>query len=291
MGTRALSSVGVVLAGLLPAVVGGPVFALLMAIVGVVGYHEFRRLGSLLRGVGSVPPTGYAAVVGFALAGSRGGDAEIAIGVAAVATGAPLIGLLGRPPTASGSGGWALAVAGSLYLGLPVFAATALRSMPGEIDATWLGNLAGVAAVGWPSSPRGLAWLLVVMLATWVGDTTAYLVGRRWGTRALLSRVSPKKTVQGALGGLVGSALAGTIGVVVLGLGISAPLGAAVGLALGAVGQIGDLVESSLKRQAGVKDSGALIPGHGGMLDRVDALLFALTVGWMVVPVVERIGR
>jgi phosphatidate cytidylyltransferase len=290
VGRRALSSVGVVVVGLLPALVGGPVFALLMAGLGLVGYREFRRLCARLR-VGSVPTTGYAAVVGFAAAGTLDGNGTLAVGVAALATGAPLVGLLVRTDGTSGAVGWALAVAGSLYLGLPVFAATALRSLAGDVDAPWLRHLAQAAAVGWPDRPRGLAWLLIVLLATWLGDTAAYLVGRSWGKRPLLPRVSPKKTVEGALGGLAGSALVGGIGVVVFGLGLPAPLGASVGFALGAVGQVGDLAESLLKRQAGVKDSGALIPGHGGMLDRVDALLFALTLGWMIAPLVDRVAR
>lgn len=290
MGRRALSSVGVVVVGLLPAVVGGPVFALLMATLGLVGYHEFRRLCGRLH-VGSVPTTGYAAIVGFAVAGFLDGNAAAAVGVAVLATGVPLVGLLVRSDGTAGAVGWALAVAGSLYLGLPVFAATALRSMAGEVDAAWLADLARAAAFGRPETPRGLAWLLIALLATWFGDTAAYMVGGRWGRRPLLPRVSPKKTVEGALGGLAGSALVGGIGVVVFGLGVPAALGAVVGLALGAIGQVGDLAESFLKREAGVKDSGAFIPGHGGVLDRIDALLFALALGWMIVPLVDRMAR
>ncbi len=107
----------------------------------------------------------------------------------------------------------------------------------------------------------------------------------------MLPRVSPKKTVEGSIGGLVGSALAGGIGSAVFGLGVSPWVGTAVGLGLGLVGQIGDLGESLLKRQVGVKDSGALIPGHGGVLDRIDALLFALAVGWPLVHVIDRVGH
>lgn len=290
MGTRAASSLGIVVVGLLPAVVGGPVFALLMATLGLLGYREFRRLCAHLN-VGSVPRTGYPAVVAFAVAGLLDGDPAIAVAVAAFATAAPLAGLLARADPTSGFVAWSLAVAGSLYLGLPVYAGTALRAMAGDVDASWLRQLADAAALGWEGAPRGLAWLLIAILATWLGDTTAYLVGRTWGKRPLWPRVSPKKTVEGAVGGLAGSAVAGGLGVAVFGVGVPVALGAAVGLALGAVGQLGDLAQSFLKRQAGVKDSGALIPGHGGILDRIDALLFALILGWVVVPLVDRLAR
>ena len=111
-----------------------------------------------------------------------------------------------------------------------------------------------------------------MILATWLGDTGAYLVGRSFGRTPLLPAVSPKKTVEGLVGGLVGSMLAGGIGAVLFGLDVPWHLGVVLGLALGVIGQLGDLCESLLKRQAGVKDSGTLIPGHGGMLDRIDAL-------------------
>ena len=87
-----------------------------------------------------------------------------------------------------------------------------------------------------------------MILATWLGDTFAYLVGRSRGRRPLLPQVSPKKTVEGSIGGLVGSALAGGIGAVAFGLAVPVWLGAVIGLGLGAVGQLGDLAESLLKR-------------------------------------------
>lgn len=290
MGTRAASSLGIVVVGLLPAIVGGPVFALLMATLGLLGYREFSLLCAHMD-VGSVPRTGYAVIVAFAIAGLLDGNAAIVVAVAAFATAAPLVGLLVRADPTFGFVAWSLAVAGSFYLGLPVYAGTALRAMAGDVDASWLHQIADATAVGWEGAPRGLAWLLIAITATWLGDTTAYLVGRTWGRRPLSPRVSPKKTIEGAVGGLAGSAVAAGIGVAVFGLGVSVALGAVVGLGLGIVGQLGDLAESYLKRQAGVKDSGALIPGHGGILDRIDALLFALMLGWMIVPLVDRIGR
>lgn len=287
MRTRALSSVGVVVVGIVPAVLGGPVFAVLMASIGAIGYREFRRLCAPLS-ADPAPATGYAAVFAFAAAGFTGsGEAVL---VAALATGVPFVAVLARSQGSTPVVAWSLAVAGSFYVGLPVYAAVALRTSPGDVDAAWLRSLAAAVADG-DGAPRGLAWLLIVLFATWLGDTLAYFVGRRWGRRLLLPRVSPKKTVEGALGGLAGAALAGGLGVLVFGLGVPTVAGAAVGLVLGAVGQVGDLAESLLKRQAGVKDSGALIPGHGGVLDRIDGLLFALAIGWVVAPFVDRVAR
>lgn len=119
------------------------------------------------------------------------------------------------------------------------------------------------------------AFVLSLLGAIWVGDSAAYAVGRRWGRRALAPRVSPKKTWEGAVACFVATAL-----VFWLLLRWWVPKfpsleGLVLGALLGIVGQLGDLAESQLKRDAGVKDSSALLPGHGGMLDRIDSLLFA----------------
>ena len=140
------------------------------------------------------------------------------------------------------------------------------------------GLLALVAAQGdarMQVHPTQAAWMLFPMAVVWAGDTGAYFAGRAFGRHKLAPRLSPKKTWEGAFGGAVASVLGG--------MGIAAWLlpdlgtGVAVALALpGALlGQAGDLVESGLKRATGVKDSGRIIYGHGGLLDRVDALVFA----------------
>jgi phosphatidate cytidylyltransferase len=119
-------------------------------------------------------------------------------------------------------------------------------------------------------------WVIVLLAGVWSFDTGAYLVGRAIGRRPFLPWISPKKTLEGVLGGLV----VATAGVaVVLGISGSSPLEALVlGPLLGIVAQSGDLAESLLKRAAGAKDSGTLLPGHGGILDRVDSILFAAPV-------------
>lgn len=122
--------------------------------------------------------------------------------------------------------------------------------------------------------------LLVVTLCTaFFADTVAYIFGRLWGKRKLYPAVSPKKSVEGAFGGIVGSVLA-TVGVGSLWAVPELPIVAAavLGVLASVCGQAGDLVESMIKRTYGVKDSGKLLPGHGGMLDRIDALLFVSPV-------------
>ena len=116
----------------------------------------------------------------------------------------------------------------------------------------------------------GLTYLLVGV--TWSGETAAYFAGRRWGRRRLAPRISPAKTVEGAVAQVAVSVLAALLGGRLIGLPPAHGLG--MGLLLGLVGQVGDLAESFLKRSAQTKDAGGLVPGHGGLLDRLDSLLF-----------------
>ena len=119
--------------------------------------------------------------------------------------------------------------------------------------------------------------VLLLFAIIWAGDSAAYYVGKSLGRRALAPTISPKKTVEGAIAGLVGSVAAAMIfGAIFLGEAPGKLMAAS--LVTAAAGQIGDLAESAMKRSAGVKDSSALLPGHGGMLDRLDSVLFAAPV-------------
>lgn len=121
--------------------------------------------------------------------------------------------------------------------------------------------------------PDGWVWLIFTLTATWATDTAAYFVGMVFGRRRIAPALSPKKTLEGAVGGFAGSILvAGVFSYIYTFLPMSKVL--LLGLSLGAAAQVGDLLESAFKRQAGVKDSSALIPGHGGILDRIDSTLF-----------------
>jgi phosphatidate cytidylyltransferase len=173
---------------------------------------------------------------------------------------------------------------------------TALLFKPGAIETvgqriSWL--LAGIAYVGGLfavlvlfadlGENRARGALFVLCLAVWGGDTFAYFFGKFLGKKKLYPLVSPKKTWMGAFGGLLGS----VTGAVVVGLmgwkGLSTMELVLVGLAAGVVEQIGDLGVSLFKRSVGAKDSGSIFPGHGGMLDRVDGLMFAAPVVYIFV--------
>jgi phosphatidate cytidylyltransferase len=161
-----------------------------------------------------------------------------------------------RRPLADALGDIGISSAGLIFLVLPFSA---------------LVRLDGIAVIG----PR---LVLFVLTLVWAGDTLAYFVGRGFGRAHLAPQLSPKKTWEGAAANLLGSLL--------VGLGFSRWLHfdawhmvVMAGLA-NVAGQIGDLIESAYKRSAGVKESGALLPGHGGMLDRIDALILAAPVVW-----------
>ncbi len=125
---------------------------------------------------------------------------------------------------------------------------------------------------------RRAAFIGLASLVVFLGDTGAYFAGRAFGRHKLYERISPKKTVEGAIGGLASSVGGAFIAMAAFVPDLTPAMAVLVGVAGGATGQLGDLAESALKRSVGVKDSGTLLPGHGGMLDRVDGLIFALPV-------------
>ena len=130
---------------------------------------------------------------------------------------------------------------------------------------------------------HGAAWLFLVLGATWAGDSAAFFVGSRFGRRRFCPTLSPNKTWAGAFGGLAGSLAGGLLSLPLLAGDVPVWLVAATSLAVGLTGQLGDLFESLWKRAKGVKDSGNLIPGHGGILDRIDSLLIGIPVGYHIV--------
>jgi phosphatidate cytidylyltransferase len=162
---------------------------------------------------------------------------------------------------------WALTLVGALYLSWLFSHFILLRALDTPLLAGWLTPLhLGIEP--------GAAWIYFVLAITWIQDTAAYFAGKNLGRHKMAPILSPKKTWEGAAGGLLGSILAGIICVPLLGLPITLAQAALLGLVGGIVGPLGDLAESMIKRQVGLKDAGNLIPGHGGILDRADSLLF-----------------
>jgi phosphatidate cytidylyltransferase len=161
--------------------------------------------------------------------------------------------------------------------------------------ADWALSLAGALYVGWLFAhflmlrglPGGLGWVLLALFSTWVCDSFAYIFGKAWGKHPFFPRISPRKTWEGAVAGWVGGT--GTALLVGWVLGLSFIQALTLGLAISLAATFGDLVESMIKRQFGVKDSGSLLPGHGGILDRVDSLLFVSVVAYYLLVWVVRI--
>jgi len=178
---------------------------------------------------------------------------------------------------ASAVSDWAWTVAGSLYLGWVGAHFVLLR----DISMLPHENLLA------PAQGEGLWWTTLALSIAWLGDSGAYLVGQRWGRHKLSYLVSPLKTWEGFAGGVVwatvsGVAISALIRVISPFLGPATHLtirdGLALGMLIGLLSPLGDLAESLIKRQAGAKDSGHLIPGHGGMFDRIDSLLWAAVI-------------
>ena len=119
-------------------------------------------------------------------------------------------------------------------------------------------------------------WLMYALLVNWVGDMGAYYVGRRWGRHKMAPRVSPHKSWEGAAASMAASVLIAGAYLLRFVPGVAVAQAVALTVAANAAGQLGDLTESAMKRGAGLKDSGAILPGHGGLLDRVDSTLFSL---------------
>jgi phosphatidate cytidylyltransferase len=181
----------------------------------------------------------------------------------------------------------ALAFAGMGLLALHVFG-TEVADMARRASAValaWIYVAPVVASVVSLRLRFGTGWVILAFAVAFLNDTFAYFAGRFFGRHKLLERISPKKTWEGAAGGVLGSVL-GAVAVRLLDvtrdLGTLSLAGAAaVGLGAAVLAPVGDLAESMLKRSAGVKDSGRLIPGHGGLLDRIDALLFVAPWVWV----------
>ncbi len=162
----------------------------------------------------------------------------------------PLSWLLGRPKKEGAFIGWAWTLAGILYLGWLLSYLVALRGLDG-----------------------GRNWVFFALFTTFASDTAAFFVGRALGRHKLAPNISPGKTWEGTIAGVFGAIIASLLFTLLLPISYAQAI--VLGILVSIFGQLGDLVESLLKRNMGVKDSGRLIPGHGGFLDRIDSVVFA----------------
>ncbi|MGF7088276.1 phosphatidate cytidylyltransferase [Kroppenstedtia sanguinis] len=181
---------------------------------------------------------------------------------------------------------WPLQVPNNILMGLVVLLTLIVTSRNRihveEVAYLFLGSLYIGFGFSYMIQTRlmtdGVMWSLLALIVTWTNDSGAYFTGKRWGKRKLWPSISPNKTVEGSLGGMVLSlGISGIIGLLFPELGsLVAVLG--IGLMISIVGPLGDLIESAIKRTTGVKDTGSLLPGHGGVLDRFDSLLLVFIV-------------
>ena len=265
MRQRVISAAVLVPVLLVVLALGEPVLAVAVALITSLAAVEVFRL---LKGAGYVP----FAALGTALAlvvvlDTAFPEVLQGSGLLLVAVGIILTAVASFTKIDPGDGlqAWMTTVFGALYVSLLAFLIRIGQVAP-EMPAN-----APLSAVG---AERG--WLLLLVLAVWSYDTGAYLVGKNIGRTKFLTHISPSKTIEGLVGGVIATTI--VVATMLWGLGQDPLHGVVLGPLTAFAAQAGDLAESVIKRAAGAKDSGDLIPGHGGMLDRVDSFVFAAPV-------------
>lgn len=172
--------------------------------------------------------------------------------------------------------GWALTMASVWYVAYLLSYVIRMRAMTTPLGD---GIFASVIA-------PGTAWIITTLASTWICDAFAYFSGRAFGKHLLAPHISPKKTWEGSIGGVVGAILTCMACVPLFGLPLPWWGALLIGVMTGIIGPLGDLAESLMKRQLGIKDLGALFPGHGGMLDRIDSVLFMVPIVYLTLQLV-----
>ncbi len=267
MKQRIMTAIVAIPIALLLICLGGWFYSVGVAVLALVGWQEFYRM-LINRDAKLYYVTGGLSVIGLVLSAAVD-KAHYSVPILAIAILAIMLEALYNYK----NGQWVTSVAltsfGVLYVGLLFSHFILLRQLPGT----------PVPIMSHFILDRGEALLWVVLLGTWASDTFAYFIGVAIGSHKLIPAVSPKKSVEGAVAGFVGSIA------VVMALGVkwlNYPAERMVGLALiiALFAPLGDLVESILKRNCEIKDSGNFFPGHGGVLDRCDSLLFAIPLAY-----------
>ncbi len=172
--------------------------------------------------------------------------------------------------------GWALTMASVWYVAYLLSFVIRMRAMTTPLGS---GIIASYVA-------PGTAWIITTLASTWICDAFAYFSGRTFGKHLLAPHISPKKTWEGSVGGVVGAIMTGMACTSLFGLPIPWWGGILIGLLTGVIGPLGDLAESLMKRQLGIKDLGTIFPGHGGMLDRIDSVLFMVPIIYLTLHMV-----
>ena len=241
---------------------GEPWFTIFMTIMAVIGIGEFYRLADGLE----IRPLTYLGVVSVALIMVSphipyASTLRVLISAAIIIS---LIWLLFLHPRDHAFTNWAWTIAGILYIGWML--------------SYWI-ELRGL------DNGRGLVFL--AMFTTFASDTGSFFIGRAWGKHSLAPSISAGKTKEGALGGLVSAVIASIIIAAIFRLPFAYWQIVIIGIIISLFAQFGDLVESLLKRNAGVKDAGKLVPGHGGVLDRMDSLIFTGVIVYYLVELIK----
>jgi phosphatidate cytidylyltransferase len=252
LGARIVVAVPAIIFALFIVARGGWVFTIALIVLGIACLGE---LFTMLSNGHPVRLGGFLGLAGMLVAAQVGAPSSVLLALVAAV---PVIFLLGLSQPRLGAPGLSVTALGLVWIGLPLAHAVLLRDLP-----------------------HGNAIVIDVLVGTFAGDTGAYLGGRAFGRRPLAPSISPNKTVEGWLIGVVVAML----GVFAAGFyqdWLSGPQALLLGFAVAVVAPLGDLFESYVKRDAGVKDSGTLFGAHGGALDRLDAVLFAAVAGYWV---------
>jgi phosphatidate cytidylyltransferase len=229
-----------------------PLFLLVVLVTAVIGFWE---LSAMMGELGHRPfSVGYPFVAAVVATFYPGAPDFTSVAILLMVV-VGLSALLFRSPAREGFASAAATVFGTVYVGLLI------------------GSLVGIRAV--EPEPLGRRWIIFLLAVVMIGDAGAYYVGTAFGRHRLAPVLSPKKSVEGLVGDITFSVATASVLRVYLFPSLSPLTAAGLGLVLSGVGVVGDLFESFLKRSAGVKDASSLIPGHGGILDRLDSLLFA----------------
>lgn len=287
----AVAAVGIpVVLGLL--YLGGWWLAVPLAVMAALGARELGAMAAA-RAVRAFDPLAMAGAAGLVLLASWAGAwgsfaAPALLLVTLLGALAMTLALGGRDADSAPLGSVAVTVFGVLYAGVSMACIPFLHALPYRLG--W----AGEPASAW----AGAVVVVLPLAATWIGDSAAYFGGTAWGRNGpkLAPTISPNKSWIGSACGLVGSAVGAVLWLLIARETIPAAglpsvvTVVGIGLVLGVGAQIGDLVESLMKREAGVKDSGALFPGHGGVLDRLDALVFTVPLAYAALLMAGMLG-